>query len=80
MTNSGMWAMFLLPYSPDFNLIELVFSAIKAHIKQDNDLILNSMRDDHDNEVEVYAYLSMAVWSVTVADAEGWFRHCNYIV
>ena len=38
------------------------------------------MRDDHDDEAEVYAYLSMAVWSVTVADAEGWFRHCNYII
>ena len=79
-TNSGMRAMFLPPYSPNFNPIELAFSAIKACIKRDNDPILNSMRDDHDDEAEVYAYLSMAVWSVTVADTEGWFCHCNYIV
>lgn len=72
--------MFLPPYSPDFNPIKLAFSAIKAHIKQDNDPILDSMRDDPDDKADVYSYLSMAVWSMTDVDAEGWFHHCNYIV
>lgn len=75
-----MRVLFLPPYSPDLNPIELAFSSIKAHIKRDNDPILDAMRDEPDNESDVYAYLSRAVWSVTVVDAEGWFRHCNYIV
>jgi len=75
-----MHVTFLPPYSPDFNPIELAFSAIKARIKRDNHPILDSMRDNPDDEADVYAYLSGAVWSVTDMDAEGWFRHCNYII
>ena len=79
MAYSGMRAVFLPPYLPDLNPIKLAFSAIKAHIKRDNDQILNAMRDNPDDEAEVYAYLSRAVWQVTAEDAEGWFHHCNYI-
>ena len=30
----GAWLLFLPPYSPDFNPIELAFSKFKAHIKR----------------------------------------------
>ena len=30
----GAWLLFLPPYSPDFNPIELAFSKFKAHMKR----------------------------------------------
>jgi len=29
----GAWMLFLLPYSPDLNPIEMAFSKLKAHLK-----------------------------------------------
>ncbi|KAF8577990.1 hypothetical protein K439DRAFT_1363490 [Ramaria rubella] len=67
---------FLPAYSPDFNLIELAFSAIKAHIRCEGDLVRVAMTGD--DETYIYAQLHEAVWSVTDKDAHGWFAHCGY--
>ena len=67
---------FLPPYSPDFNPIELTFSAVKAHLRRNrHQLAAMGVRDD----LEVYVALHEAVYSVSPDDAEGWFHHCNYI-
>jgi hypothetical protein len=72
----GMKYLFLPPYSPDYNPIELAFSAIKAQIRRDGNIIREAMgeRDDED----VYIKLSDAVWSVTAQDAAEWFAHSGY--
>lgn len=66
---------FLPPYLPDYNPIELAFSAIKAHICREGDLVCVAMVGD--NEEHVYQCLHNTVWSVTSVDAEGWFLHCS---
>jgi hypothetical protein len=67
---------FLPPYSPDYNPIEEAFSAIKAHLRRHGDLSRLAMSNEDD--IEVYIRLHEAVFSVTAADAEGWFQHSGY--
>lgn len=71
---------FLPPYSPDYNPIELAFSAIKAHVRREGDLA----REDLDNGVNaddtyVYIHLYQAAYSVTRDNALGFFHHCGYL-
>ena len=68
---------FLPPYSPDFNPIELGFSAIKAHICRNGHAIRAAMgqKDDPD----VYVMLHEAVYSITADNAKAWFHHCGYL-
>lgn len=73
----GMRVEFLPPYSPDFNPIELAFSAIKSHIRRHGDLVRSTMVSATD-QADAVAKLWEAVWSVTPQDAEGWFAHCGY--
>jgi transposase len=66
--------MFLPPYSPDFNPIELAFSAIKAYVQHARELA----RKDVD-QASIYIHLLEAAYSVTSEDAEGYFHHCGYL-
>jgi len=68
---------FLPPYSPDFNPIELGFSAIKAHIRRNGHAIRAAMGEKDDTDV--YIMLLEAVWSITADDAKAWFYHCGYL-
>ena len=68
--------MFLPPYSPDYNPIELTFSAIKAYVRRHGGIIRAAMLEEDD--LDVYVLLNEAVWSVTAEDAKGWFSHCGY--
>jgi hypothetical protein len=74
--DSGMKYVFLPPYSPDYNPIELAFSAIKSYIRRNGNLVRSAMGDRDD--FKVYLQLTEAVYSVTSMDAQGWFRHCGY--
>lgn len=74
----GMRYEFLPPYSPDFNPIELTFSAIKSKIRREGDIFRMAMDDDDD--LDVYLRLNEAVWNVTAEDAKGWFAHCGYSI
>jgi hypothetical protein len=70
--------VFLPPYSPDFNPIELMFSTIKAYLRRHG----NQFRVATECEQEkaaVLAELHEAVWSITKENAEGWFHHCSYL-
>ena len=73
-----MQYIFLPPYSPDYNPIELAFSSIKAYIRQRGDIARMVMLDDDDTDVMLF--LTEAVFSVTEEDAKGWFRHSGYKV
>ncbi|KAF8574857.1 hypothetical protein K439DRAFT_1282235, partial [Ramaria rubella] len=67
---------FLPPYSPDYNPIELAFSAIKAHIKREGEITCESWESSE--ETDVYIHLIDAVFSVTAEDACAFFWKCGY--
>ncbi|KIJ27476.1 hypothetical protein M422DRAFT_190966, partial [Sphaerobolus stellatus SS14] len=73
----GMRYEFLPPYSPDLNPIEEAFSAIKARLHRDGDLVRTAMASGDD--VQIYLQLYNAVWSVTPQDTFGWYSHSGYL-
>jgi transposase len=70
--------LFLPPYSPDYNSIELAFSAIKAFVRRAGTL---GRQDVNQNEDDAYVYLHFfdAAFSITPQDALGFFHHCGYV-
>ena len=72
-----MGCEFLLPYSPDFNLIELLFSAMKYRLRHNSVYIRFAMNELP--EEEIYSTLVKAACDITPQDTFGWFRHCGYV-
>ena len=68
--NRGASVMFLPEYSPDLNPIELMWSKIKA--------ILRNLKPRTADELE--DALSKALDSITYSDIVGWFKHDGYIL
>lgn len=68
---------FLPPYSPDFNPIELSFSAMKARLRRWAAEVWEAMGEDDDSDV--YMILAKAVYDASESDIEGWFRHCGLL-
>jgi len=64
----GAWALFLPPYSPDFNPIENCWSKIKSILRS---LKPRTLEELLDALVEAFS-------SITRQDIQGWFRHCGY--
>ena len=66
----GARLLYLPPYSPDFNPIELAFSKLKTWLRtskaRSRDLLENAIR-------------TAAEW-ITEQDAKNWFDHCSYRV
>ena len=72
-----MCCEFLPPSSPDFNLIELAFSAMKYHLRRNGEYTRLAMTDMSDQEI--YITLLEALYSITPQDSYGWFSHCGYV-
>jgi|SRR6185295_18070645 transposase len=68
---AGGHVKFLPPYSPDFNPIELAFSAIKAYLRRHNEII--DMHDDSE-----YC-LAMACAQISAEKAVGFFKATRYL-
>jgi hypothetical protein len=70
--------LFLPPYPPDYNPIELAFSAIKAFVQRDGTL---GRQDVNQKEDDTYVYLHLfdAAFSITPEDALGFLHHCGYV-
>ena len=68
--------LFLPPYSPDFNPIELAFSTIKTWLRSNRDVIHHKL-DDVDGSV--YDAFWQAIHSIMAEQAKGWYKHCGYI-
>jgi hypothetical protein len=76
----GYRILFLPPYSPDFNPIELAFSAIKAYVRRAGvlgrgDTGAGRQQDDR----YVYDHLLEATYSVSPESSWGWFHECRYV-
>jgi len=68
---------FLPPYSPDFNPIELVFSAMQYHLRRNGDymrMVMTQMADE-----QIYVALLRALYTITTQDAFGWYLRCGYV-
>lgn len=65
---AGCQMLFLPPYSPDLNPIELAFAKIKQHLR-------GAAARTFDDLVSSTA---PALDTVTAADAHGFFAHCGY--
>jgi DDE superfamily endonuclease len=77
ITNSlhrGMRYIFLPPYSPDLNPIELAFSSLKACFKRNRDMVEECWGD----EQRAQELLIRLAFRVTPEMAAGWYAKCGY--
>lgn len=65
---AGAEVLYMPPYSPDLNPIELCWSKMKSALRRIGARTVNSLR----------AAVQLAAKAVTQSDAEGWFMHCGY--
>ena len=66
----GTSVIFLPPYSPDFNPIELMFSKLKT--------ILRKLKPR--NSDQLFEAMKQGLDSVTYENIVGWFSRCGYLV
>jgi transposase len=68
---------FLPPYSPDYNPIELAFSAMKYHLRRNGEYARLAMTEL--SEEDIFFTLTAALYEISAAGVFGWFRHCGYV-
>ena len=64
----GCRLMFLPPYSPDLNPVELLFSKVKAVLRAIEARTKERLVDE----------IASALERVRPSDVTGWFRHCGF--
>jgi transposase len=72
-----MHCEFLPPYSPDYNPIELLFSAMKYRLCHNGDYIHFAMNEL--SKVQIHSTLTEAVCDISQQDTFGWYRQCGYV-
>lgn len=65
---AGADVLYMPPYSPDLNPIELCWSKVKAALRKIGARTVKALT----------AAVALASHAVTPRDAEGWFIHCGY--
>ncbi|KZP15836.1 hypothetical protein FIBSPDRAFT_749584 [Athelia psychrophila] len=74
-----MRLLYLPPYSPDYNPIEEVFSAMKAWLRANHDYAHGELSGEE--TCDPIAILWDAVFeAITPEKAEGWYRDSEYVV
>lgn len=66
--SAGAEAVFLPPYPPDLNPIEMMWSKVKS--------VLRTL--EARDPASLFEAVGAALARVTAADALGWFAHCGY--
>jgi len=66
----GARLIYLPPYSPDFNPIELAWSKVKTTLRR---LKARTLPD-------LIEALNQALLAITSQDIQGWFTHCGYAI
>jgi len=74
---SGMRCVFLPPYSPDMNPIELTFSFMKYNLRCNGQYACMMMSDMED--VDIHRVILEALLMSTPQHAFGWYKHCGYV-
>jgi len=64
----GVKIVFLPVYSADFNPVELAWSKIKAYLRKVKPRFLD----------DLHKAIFEALTTITIADVEGWIKHCGY--
>ena len=64
----GARPLYIPPYSPDLNPIELAWSKLKTHLRTVKARTVAALNDA----------IADAMRLITPHDAVGWFRHCGY--
>jgi transposase len=64
----GCQLIYLPPYSPDFNPIEQAFSKLKSYLRE-------ACARSQQTLMEL---IGEALHTISVSDAEGFFKHCGY--
>ncbi len=67
IASKGARLLYLPPYSPDFNPIELAWSKIKHHLRQARSRTVDA----------IYQAISQALDTITSDNAIGFFRHAG---
>lgn len=62
--------LFLPPYSPDLNPIEMMWSKVKALLR----------KAEARTHADLLAAISLALRAITPQDAINWFAHCGYSI
>lgn len=65
---AGCQVVFLPPYSPDFNPIELAFAKLKAALRRAGQRTVEGL----------WTAIGAGLDTITAQDARGWFQHCGY--
>ncbi|KIO15671.1 hypothetical protein M407DRAFT_86872, partial [Tulasnella calospora MUT 4182] len=65
--------VYLPPYSPDFNPIELAFSSIKAHLRENSHQVQSVLMGKKADAIPALILLHDAIYTVTPKKAYGWF-------
>ena len=71
--------VFLPPYSPDYNPIELAFSALKAHIRRSRDEFKDALGQKASDDTAYKLLFKTMKLVVTEQKAESWYRCCGYV-
>jgi transposase len=66
--DAGCRLLFLPPYSPDFNPIELAFAKLKAHLRGVAARTFEAL----------VTAIAAALAAITTADARAFFAHCGF--
>lgn len=67
--DAGIMQLFLPPYSPDMNPIELAFGYVKGYLRKHEDII---------HVVQTTYLVMQAFQSITTEQCNSWINHCNY--
>ena len=64
----GARLLYLPPYSPDFNPIELAWSKLKSHLRKAAARTTETL----------YTAIEEGLQTLSARNAQGWFAHCGY--
>lgn len=68
VASAGATVLYLPPYSPDLNPIELAFAKLKALLR----------KAGHRTMAALWADIQRMLNEISAGDAEGFYRHCGY--
>lgn len=68
LEEAGMKILYLPPYSPDFNPIEMMWSKVKAHLRRLKNRTVETLTEGIEEAMKL----------ITHEDCVGWFSHAGY--